>query len=153
MTTILFLFWCFVGTCSYFLELMEGFIRPEVVGSVYRSRGFGDDNAFRIHLPPVVEKVFTMMSDPFWATKLRILPRIIASLSPFVVMWDYKWLAAKRIPGSQVEGLREYRELQVIVTALRLLAWGLTRWTINPVLIMWGSAFLGIISLLVSHPS
>jgi hypothetical protein len=129
---------------------MKGFVRPELVGGVYGSRGLGDDHMFRMRLPPFVENVCTTLSLPFWETKLRIIPRIIAVVSPFVVMWDYRWLAAKRIPGSQVEGLREYRELQVIVATLRMLAWGLSNRTTSPVVIMWGSAFLGIISILVS---
>jgi len=129
--------------------LTGGLVRPELVGGVYGSQGFGDDNVFRIHLPPTLDNVCTILSQPVWKSKSKSIPRIMVFLSPFVVMWDYKWLAAKRIPGSQVEGLREYRELQVIVITLRMLAWALIRWTTNPAFIMWGSAFLGIISLLV----
>jgi len=64
-------------------------------------------------------------------------------------MWDYKWLTIQQIPGSQVEGLREYREIQVIVLLTRFLAWGMTKWIQDAVFTMWISAFLGIISLIV----
>lgn len=45
----------------------------------------------------------------------------IAFISPFVVMWDYKWLQAQR-SGGRVTGLREYRELQFIVLVVRIIA-------------------------------
>ena len=64
-------------------------------------------------------------------------------------MWDYKWFTIQQIPGSQVEGLREYREIQVIVLLTRFLAWGMTKWIQDAVFTMWISAFLGIISLIV----
>jgi hypothetical protein len=65
-------------------------------------------------------------------------------------MWDYKWFTIQQNPGSQIEGLREYREIQVIVLLTRFLAWGMTKWTQDAVFTMWISAFLGIISLIVS---
>jgi hypothetical protein len=143
ISTVSFLCWCFIGMSCLALDLCKAFIRPGLVGA---SHNLADD--FRI--PRFVEELFSLFSDPFWTTFLRAMPRAISSISPFVVMWDYQWLTAKRIPGSQVENLREYRELQVIVIALRLLAWGMTTWTTNPLVIMWGSAFLGAISLIVS---
>jgi hypothetical protein len=146
ISSLSFLFWCFIGMSCLSLDLCKAFIRPKFVGA---SHNLADD--FRI--PLFVEQVFSLFSDPFWTTTLRAMPRAISSISPFVVMWDYKWLTAKRIPGSQVENLREYRELQVIVVALRLLAWGMTTWTTNPLFVRWGSAFLGTISCIVSTSS
>lgn len=66
-------------------------------------------------------------------------------------MWDYKWFTVQQIPGSQVEGLRDYREIQVIVLLSRFLAWGMTKWIQDAVFTMWISAFLGTISLIVCH--
>ena len=65
-------------------------------------------------------------------------------------MWDYKWLENKRIQGSHVEGLWEYRELQFLVLIARLLAWGMIKHVQDATLMMWTSAFLGIVSLVVS---
>ena len=68
-------------------------------------------------------------------------------------MWDYKWFTIQPIPGSQVEGLREYREIQLIVLLARFLAWGMIKWIQDAVFTMWISAFLGIISLIVPSPT
>jgi hypothetical protein len=77
------------------------------------------------------------------------VPRLLALLSVFVVMWDYKWLEGQRIPGSHVEGLSEYRELQLIVLSIRFAAWGMSQWLNDAVLTMWASTLLGILSLVV----
>jgi hypothetical protein len=80
---------------------------------------------------------------------MESVPRILAFVSVFVVMWDYKWLEGQRIPGSHVEGLSEYRELQLIVLLMRFAAWGMSLWLNDAVLKMWASALLGILSLFV----
>lgn len=125
--------------------LNVGYIRPESIGAVYKIPYFGGNEPFRIYLPPAVEKLVELLPR----TWMRRVPRYIATISPFVVMWDYKWLQAQRSPGSQVQGLREYRELQVIVLITRCVAWGLTQWTSDAVLTMWASVFLGTISMIV----
>lgn len=118
-----------------------GCIRPELLGSVYKT-SFGDE-PFRISLPSIIERALDALPG-------IDIPRYLAIISPFVVMWDYKWLEAQNTQGAQVEGLREYRELQLIVLISRLLAWGRVQWTNDAVMTMWTSAFLGIISLIVS---
>lgn len=127
------------------LRFMIGFFRPENLGTTYKTLVFGDNEPYRIRLPPSVEQVFERLSQG-WMVKV---PRFLALVSPFVVMWDYKWFHVQQSPGSQVEGLWEYRELQLLVLVIRFLAWGMTRWTKDAVLTMWLSGFLGIISLVV----
>jgi hypothetical protein len=63
-------------------------------------------------------------------------------------MWDYKWLEAQKVKG-EVEGLKDYRELQLIVLVTRFLAWGTTKWINDAIISMWTNAFIGVISLIV----
>jgi hypothetical protein len=123
----------------------SGFLQPEVLGATYKPVSFGQNEPFRIYLPPYVQNVFDLVPRE----KTASVPRNLALISIFVVMWDYKWLQVQQLPGSHVEGLREYRELQAIVLLTRFAAWGMTRWTSDAILTTWTSAFLGIISFVV----
>jgi hypothetical protein len=123
----------------------SGVLQPEILGATYKPVSFGQDEPFRIYLPSYVQNIFDLVPRESTAN----VPRNLALISIFVVMWDYKWLQAQQLPGSQVEGLREYRELQAIVLLARFAAWGMTRWTSDAILTTWTSAFLGIISLVV----
>jgi hypothetical protein len=125
---------------------MEGTMRPE---SIAATPTFGGNESFRIPLFATFEQVLTFLPKR-WIFRI---PRYIATVSPFVVFWDYKWLESQRIHGSQVEGLREYRELQLIILILRFSAWGLTRSINNPFILSWSATFFGILSLVVFPPS
>jgi len=139
---------CIFGVvCSWYdlpqgRRLMEGVMTPERIGA---TPYFGGNDPFRIPLSTTIEQVL-MFLPKRWT--LRI-PRYIAAVSPFVVFWDYKWLAAQRIHGSQVEGLREYRELQLIILIIRFSAWALTRFSSNPLILSWSAAFFAILSFVV----
>ena len=125
--------------------VMEGATRSESIGA---TPTFGGNEPFRMPLFATFEQILTFLPKR-WIFRI---PRYIATVSPFVVFWDYKWLESQRIHGSQVEGLREYRELQLIILILRFSAWGLTRSTNNPIILSWSAAFFGILSLVVSPP-
>jgi hypothetical protein len=125
---------------------MEGVVHPESIGARWKVATFGQDEPFRISLPLTLEKLF----DSLPRQKLMSVPRYLALISPFVVMWDYKWLQVQQIPGSHVEGLREYRELQLIVLITRFLAWATTKYIQDALITTSITAFLGILSLIVS---
>jgi hypothetical protein len=147
ITSIVFLAWCILGTFSFKFILMEGFLRPECIGATYKTPYFGQNEPIQVYLPPIIDKFLSSRLPKSWI--LRI-PHSIASISPFIVMWDYKWFQIQQIPGSQVEGLREYRELQFIVLITRFSAWIILKYIIvDAIIIMWTSAFLGIISFIV----
>lgn len=122
-----------------------GFLQPEMVGGKYKPVSFGGNEPFRIHIPVFLENALSVLPRHLLAG----VPRSLAVISIFVVMWDYKWLHIQQMPGSQVEGLREYRELQLIVLLIRFAAWGVTRYVMDAVLIAWISSFLGTLSLIV----
>jgi len=121
-------------------------LRPELVGASYRTLSFGENEPFRISLPSFLDNLSHFVP----IEHVTVIPRYVAYASPFVVMWDYKWFQVQRMPGSHVEGLWEYRELQFIILIARFLTWGLTQWTKDAVFTMWISGFLGIISMIVS---
>jgi hypothetical protein len=112
---------------------------------VYPVISFSQREPFYISLPPAVDSFLTLIPRPV----LLSIPRSIALVSPFVVMWDYKWLQTQRIPQSRVGHLPEYRELQLIVLALRFALWGIVHYTRSPVVVMWTGALMGVTSLLV----
>lgn len=115
------------------------------MGARYRALSFGENEPFRISLPSFLDNLSHFAPTEY----VHLIPRYVAYVSPFVVMWDYKWLQVHRIPGSHVEGIWEYRELQFIILIARFVTWGLTQWTKDAVLTMWISGFLGIISVIV----
>jgi hypothetical protein len=127
------------------MKLMEGFVHPESIGARWKVVSFEQNEPFRIYLPPTLERLF----DSLPQEKMLSIPRYLALISPFVVMWDYKWLQVQQIPGSTVEGLREYREVQLIVLITRFLAWAATKYVKDALIIMPITAFLGILSLIV----
>ena len=140
---------CIFGVvCTWYLSheglrVMEGTVRPEIIGAI--SSFGGGNEPFRIPFPTPVDQMLTFLPKQ-WILRL---PRYIATVSPFVVFWDYKWLESQRIQGSQVEGLREYREVQLIILIIRFSAWGITRSTNNPLILTWSTTFFGILSLVV----
>ena len=127
---------------------MVGFIAPETVGGVYKPISFGQNEPFRIHLPPWIESSLNLLPRHH----ITSIARYIALISPFVVMWDYKWFLVQHIPGAQVENLREYRELQFIVLVTRLIPFLVLRLTNDATVITCISAFLGILSIVVLTP-
>src|SRR5277367_1049064 len=138
--------WIFGVVCSWYASpgsrVTVGTMRPESIGA---TPSFGGKEPFRIHVPAKVEQILTFLSKQW----ILLTPRYIATISPFVVFWDYKWLESRRIQGSQVEGLREYRELQLIILIIRFSSWGITRSTNNPLILTWSTAFFGILSFVV----
>jgi hypothetical protein len=136
------------GYREYDVLLIPAFLRPEVVGA--RHTRFGMHSP-RIHLHIYLDRLIDMLPI-VW---MREVPRSVALISPFIVMWDYKWLAIQRRPDFRVIGLWEYRQLQLIILVIRFLAWGMIRWIDDLVITMWTSGFLGLVSLFVrtfSHP-
>ena len=124
---------------------MLGFLRPESIGATYKTPYFGGNEVFRVFLPSTIDKLFLSLPKS-WIVGV---PGYIASISPFVVMWDFKWLQVQRSPGSQVHNLCEYRELQLLVLIIRFLGWTTIRYITDAVVVMWITGFLGIISLIV----
>src|SRR5579859_3071766 len=128
---------------------MAGFIAPEMVGGVYKPVSFGQNEPFRIHLPSSIETLLHLIPQQY----IVPIPRYIALISPFVVMWDYKWFQVQYIPGAQVDNLKEYRELQSIVLVTRVLPVLVLKLTNDANVVTWISAFLGILSLVVPSRS
>ena len=147
ITSLVFLAWCALGTFPRGKRVMEEALRLENIGA---TPSFGGTGPFIIPFPEPVERFLTFLPK----RRILLVPLYIAAVSPFVVFWDYKWLASQRIQGSQVEGLREYRELQFIILFIRFFAWGVCRSTNNPLILSWSAIFSGILSLVVfSNPT
>ena len=131
---------------------LEGMIRPESVCPEYKLQYFGAEQQkrFRISLPPLLDNIIS-----FYLRRWLIrIPQYIAITSPFVVMWDYQWLSKVQIPGSQVDGLREYREVQLIILILRFFSWGAQSYIQDTTAVMWLTSFYAIMSAIVTplHP-
>ncbi|GAO48489.1 hypothetical protein SAICODRAFT_7492 [Saitoella complicata NRRL Y-17804] len=81
-----------------------------------------------LHIPPQVLDFPTFWSSSIPLTSptaLALFRRYINTLTPystFVVFWNYKWLAAERIPGAKIVGTRENIKCMAVLHALRLVS-------------------------------
>ena len=124
-----------------------GLICPEIVGAAHRPISFNKE-PFLPPLPPSITNLIQLLPQQF----IHPIPRYVAFISPFVLMWDYKWFQMQQISGAQVENLKEYRELQFIVLVMRFVPFMLLRVTRDANVVSWIAGFLGILSTVVSIP-